>query len=52
MNKETKSKFYIFYIFVNGANDAGIKSILADYRNRYPNYDNRISDIKELMNIL
>ena len=39
-------------IDIKGANDAGIKSILADYRNRYPDYDNRITDIKELMDIL
>lgn len=39
-------------IDIKGANDSGIKSILADYRNRYPNYDNRITDIKELMDIL
>ena len=39
-------------IDIKGANDTGIKSILADYRNRYPNYDNRITDIKELKKVL
>lgn len=39
-------------IDIKGANDAGIKSILADYRNKYPNYENRITNIKELKKIL
>ena len=39
-------------IDIKGANDAGIKSILADYRNKYPNYENRITDIKELIKVL
>lgn len=39
-------------IDIKGANDVGIKSILADYRNKHPNYENRITDIKELKKIL
>ena len=39
-------------IDIKGANDVGCKSILADYRNKYSNYENRITDIKELMDIL
>ena len=39
-------------IDIKGANDAGIKSILVDYRNKYPNYENRITNIKELKKIL
>ena len=39
-------------IDIKGAKDASIKSILIDFINRHPNYNNRITDIKELMNIL
>ena len=39
-------------IDIKGANDTGIKSILVDYKNRYPNYKNRITDIKQLLDIL
>ena len=39
-------------IDIKGANDVGCKSILADYRNKYSDYDNRITDIKELMDTL
>lgn len=39
-------------IDIKGANDAGINSILIDYKNRYPDYEKRITDIKELKKIL
>lgn len=39
-------------IDIKGANDTGIKSILVDYKNRYPNYKNRITDIRQLLDIL
>ena len=39
-------------IDIKGAKDVGCKSILADYKNKYSDYDNRITDIKELMDIL
>lgn len=39
-------------IDIKGANDVGIKSILVDYKNKYDGFDNRITDIKELTNIL
>lgn len=39
-------------IDIKGAKDAGCKWILADYRNKYIDFENRITDIRELMNKL
>lgn len=39
-------------IDIKGALDVGCKSILVDYKDKYSNYKNRITNIKELMNIL
>ena len=39
-------------IDIKGANDVGIKSILADYNDKHKNYDSRITDIRELIDIL